>query len=870
MSSRKAFLDCIRAKANAQLDTTKDRISDPVRAEEVKRLKNVTARKLEEYRQVLDEVLSDEGTPAEVRSSAKAAVDSLIETYEIKAAGKARSLVMGQKAGNYIREVAKRGWGPEAAAKGLFWASPELRGSDIPAASQVLSFEDVFRSVRSQHYGRLESAVGIMNDEAKIFFHTRNKEIADEVYKDLFNAAEGKARSSNKAVKSAVDELIKYDIDNVAELRSRGVPIPEGGRKNYIAGKVQHNNVRMSAVSMNDYVTDMMNLYKNGGLNKELIDSTIPGRMSDEKLRIAFEAIYKSETGQELDVVPKSLGTRVASLHKSKEMHRLLEFTNYEAMKKFDSKYGYDNGFEKLTSIIDRNISTIASLDILGSDRASSASQMRASLVRLYGEAGGASFDRNYTQALRHFGTGFRNPLDPNIASNIGGVRSWTSSTLLGKHPIAALTTDWAINLPRTYAKVGRSYFAPLYEGMKNLAARISGNYKEREMVLRLLGGEVESMVMDIQSSFRSTNATGMSKAGGAAYKMVEVASGNRALTKINRRLAATTFANTLAEHIDTGGVYGSSPTIFGSLLNAGGRNATFKSFLEGFGITTSDVLKLKPFLNKKGGLTYVDAAKLPVGDNELRRIYGKLIAAQAALVEQSSPTASAKLASTLSQMKEGGKTRAALIDLHAMFLGYIGSILQNNILPILKAQDNAFNKAKAFAMYTTMLTTAGIITEWLYDLVKGRDPQEISPSLVAKGVLRAGIGGPAMDYAVGMFMPGIGSESLTNSPVLGKLEDITKSTSKIVQGKDGGVHDLIKAAGSMVPGSALWWLETIYKQGIIHHLQEAADPVGTRKADARKRVNEKRIGAQSFVRPDGILPEVVRAPNLENVQPKG
>lgn len=870
MSSRKAFIDCVAAKANAQLDTTKDRISDPAKAEELKKLKNVTATKLQQYRQVLDEILTDEGTPAEIRANAKAAVDGLIESYEIKAAGKARSMLMGQKSASYISEIAKRGWGPETAAKGIFWASPEFRGSDIPAASQVLSFEDVFRSTRSQHYGRLEAAVSIMNDEAKIFFHTQNKEIADEVYKDLFNAGSGKPRSTNKVVKSAVDELIKYDIDNVAELRSRGVPIPEGGRKNYIAGKVQHNNVRLSTVSMGDYVADMMELYKNGGLNKELIDSSIPGKMSDDKLRIAFESIYKAETGQKLDVIPKALGARVASLHKSKEMHRLLEFTNYEAMKKFDSKYGYDNGSEKLTSIIDRNISTLTSLDVFGSDRASSSSQIRAALVKRYGEAGGAAFDSQYDQAIRQFGTGFRNPLDPNTASNISGVRAWTSSTLLGKHFFGALTTDWSINLPRTYARVGRSYFAPLYEGMKNLGARLSGDYAERELALRIMGGEVESMVMDIQNSFRSTNATGIAKAGAAAYKMVEIASGNRLATKINRRLAATTFANTLAEHIDTNGQYGSSPTIFGSLLHTGGRNATFKSFLEGFGITTADVMKLKPYMNKKGGLKFVDASKLPVGDNELRRIYGKLIAAQAALVEQSSPTSSAKVAAALSKMKEGGKFRAGLIDIHAMFLGYIGSMLQNNVLPILRSQGNAFNRAKAFAMYATMLTTAGVITEWLYDLVKGRDPQELSPSLVAKGVLRSGVGGPAMDYAVGMFMPGMGSESVTNSPVLGKLEDITKSTSKIVKGKDGGTHDLIKVAGNMVPGSALWWLETIYKQGIIHHLQEAADPVGTRKADARKRANEKRLGTQSFVQPDDILPEVKRAPNLENIKPKG
>lgn len=866
MSSRQAFLNCIQAKANAQLDTAKDRISDPTKAEELRYLKQMTSTKLSTYRQALSEILDDELSTPELRAHAKQAVDGMIDTFELKAAGKARSFMMGQKGANFIREVAKRSWGPEENASGLFWSAPHLRTSDIAPSAQVLSLEDIYRSTRSQHYGRLDAAVSIMNDEAKIFFHTQNKEMADAVYRDMFDAVNGKPRATNKAVKSASDALIEYDKDMVTELRARGVPIPEGGRKNYVAGKVQHNSMRMAAANEADYVRDMVDLYNSGGINKELIDKAISGPITPAKLEIAFKSIFRSETGQELDVVPKALGTRVAQLHKTKEMHRILEFTDFDSMKKFDSKYGFDNNYEKFTSLVERNVRTLATLDAFGTDRAAAAQQMRASLVRAYGEKGGAAFDRNYMNALKHYGSGFRNPLDPNLSSNIAGVKSFAASSLLGKHPVGALTTDWSINLPRTFSVIGRSYLTPFYEGMKNIASRLTGTYAERKAILRTLGGEVDSMVADIQGSIHTTNATGMSKLGGAAYKMVEVGSGNRLATKITRRLAGTTFANTLSEHIDTGGKFGDTSTLAGALLHSGPKKATFSKFLEGFGVSRDDVLKMKPYLNSKGGMKFVDASMIPVGDNELRRIYTKLIAAQAAVIEQSSPTASAKFSATLGAMKEGGPGRAAAIEIHSQFLAYVSSMLQNNILPLLKSQGSTFSKVKAGAAYTSMLLTAGIMTEWIYDLIKGRDPQPISPTLIAKGFMRAGIGGPAMDFVGSVFLPNQ-KGGLVDSPILDKASDIAKAAKGVATGEKGAASKAIKVAGDMMPGSALWWLETIYKQGLIHHLREMADPAGTRKADARRKANAKSAGTDYWVKP-GL--EVDRGPNLENIKPKG
>lgn len=867
MSSRQAFLNCITAKADAQLDTSKDKISDPVKAEQLKYTKNMTATKLREYQQVLDEILDDSASTPELRAQAKQAVDGMIDTFQVKAAGKARSMLMGQKGANFVKEVAKRAWGPEDGIKGLFWSAPHLRGSTIDAAAQVLSMEDIYNGHAAAAYGRLHKAVSIMNDEAKIFFHTQNKDVADAVFKDMFAAVNGEPRSTNIKVKEAADALINYDKDMVTELRSRGVPIPEGGRKNYVAGRVLHNSQRLSTIAEDDYVRTMANLYNNGGLNKELIDAAIGGTMTPAKLEIAFKSLYRAETGQSLDALPKALGARVASLHKTKEMHRILEFTNFDAMKEFDSKFGFDNNFEKFQSLVERNARTLTALDTFGSDRAASAMKMKNAAIKYYGARGGEIFDREYNLALKHFGTGFKNALDPNTASNISGVKSLTASSLLGKHPVGALTTDWAINLPRTMSTMGRSYFTPFYEGMKNIGARLSGNYADRVEVLKLLGGEMQSLMADMQSSMRSTNATGTAKLGGTAYKMVEVASLNRLMTKTNRRLASVTFANTLGEHIASDGKFGDTSSLFGSFLHNSPKKATFSKFLEGFGVSQSDIQKMKPYLSSKGGIKYVDDDKIPVGDNEIRRIMQKLLAAQADLVERSSPTASARFAAALSEMKSGGPLRAGFIEAHSLFLGYAMSMLHRNILPILKAEGSAFSKVRAGTAYMTMLWTAGIMTEWIYDLIKGRDPQEMTPQLAVKGMMRAGVGGPAMDYLGAFFMPGPSGKNIVDSPIVGKVEDAVKAGIKIAKGKEGGVSDLVKVAGEMMPGSALWWLETIYKQGLLHHLREVADPVGTKESDRRRERAAKKAGTEYFVKP-GL--EVTRAPNLENIKPKG
>lgn len=846
MSTRKAFLDCITAKAEAQLDRTIDKITDPIRSENIKYERNLTKAKLDEYKTALGEVLNESVLPEQVKAQADALVKSYTDSYNARVRANTISIENAGKLQRAINGVALAKAPKEEVVKMAAWSTPSLRESgDIKPRHQFLSLEDSYKAESDFHRMKLAHTYYNISQEAMVFRSAESKAFGDEVTKELFAGAKGQTVSKNADAVRVAKELDKYFDDTVTEMQAYGVDLPGKGMKNYFGTKAWFNQRKILTVPEETFVSSFSRWAQEGKINIERIHQAAGKALTPQELNSFFTAIYREAQG----IYEKSSGApmtkRLTNLHKSRTMSRVIEFTEPEAVKEFDRLLGWDNFYEKVEGAVESNVRILASLKTFGVNRSSVIEAGAVTVARRFGKLAGQEFRANTEKAIKHFGGGFESKLDPNTISNIEGSKRVIASAFLGAHTAYAFFVDSLVNTPRAIARQGGSYFKAIRKGFTDITSQLGDDVVAKEIFQAQAYGEIDNLLAHIQAGVHDTQATGLQKGGSAFYKFVERASFNKLVTTMNRLNVGRDFAVNL-----------------GDAISAKTPDPKFMSFLEGFGVTRDDLIALRPALTKvKNGFTYVDVAKIDVGNRQQTEAIRKIFSARNKSLDAASPSSNHQWSAFIGASTENSKGAQLAARVMNQFMGAVMALIRQNLTPILKAPGGV--KWKALAAYSMMMTTAGVLKLWFDNLRRGEDPEELSSALVLKAFLVSGATGPWGDMVRDAMSRPMGDINVNTGPLIGSAIDVAQLGIEAAMGKEGVAAKAVHKAGSFLPGGNLWWIQTLYKQGLLDHLAEMVDPDGQAKIEKNRQRSRKRRETESFF-------EEGRLPDFENAIPKG
>lgn len=192
----------------------------------------------------------------------------------------------------------------------------------------------------------------------------------------------------------------------------------------------------------------------------------------------------------------------------------------------------------------------------------------------------------------------------------------------------------------------------------------------------------------------------------------------------------------------------------------------------------------------------------------------------------------------------------------------------------------NGYGGVRRYGAVASMLvftTMAGILTNWVRDLLNGKDPRTINPTSeigfknVMSGALTGGALGLYSDFLFAESRPGgNGLIDTLAGPIAGDAASLWTNTygaardmaQQSLTGEDVDSPfepSFVNAVRGMVPGQNFWVTKAASDRILFNQLQEMLDPGYLDRMQARQ---ESQRGTSYWWEPDEMTPE--RAPDLE------
>lgn len=571
-----------------------------------------------------------------------------------------------------------------------------------------------------------------------------------------------------------------------------------------------------------------------------------------------------SDGGTKID--PKAFRGQGRALGNALDNHRFLHYKDAESWLTAQEKYGDGNVFDVLTRHISDMTHKTALVEMFGPNPDMAMRNIQNQAIKLANDEGISQAEiakmkgifKNTVDPMFSVATR-ANPMNPESgwAYAVNTLSNLTTSAVLGGVSLASATGDLA-----TTAVIRKLNGMPMMGGMRHYFDSILTDRELSRQIANSSGWIFDQSINHMYSVERYNNVmnTGAAWSRRVADTVLR-ASGMVPLTTAARYRAQAEFsafmARTAKQEFDT---------------------LPYKQVMERYGITKEDwnaFRSIEPFSPKEGVhlLRPIDIIESKIkGDKTalFRKFQTMLLSEARGMVPDSTTEASVALKGDM----RPDSLRGALLHSFSMYKNFPLTFFQmyGQYAMTTKTAGGRLGFISGLAAATTV---GGAIAVQLNELKSGRDPIPMdNAKFWLKSFMKGGGAGIWGDFLYGATNTfGGGPAETAAGPLVGIVGDaagvVLKEIGDLYNAEDLENYDskfpqrLVDFSHRYVPGSNLWYAQTVFNKLFWEHLENAADPDASEKRQRRAQKQKQTYGNEYYWEQGEPLPE--RGPNFSN-----
>lgn len=793
------FAECIRSALD----------QGAIREDEAERLTRIHADELAAAAQ------RGEADPA---TAAKAAVEKIVTEEEKQALR--RKMLQREKIASLADFVAKqrdeKGGGDVAR---IFEGVIENRNDQLIGLPSVVGRRE---ALLGYAHGRLEQ---FLYDQRRRFTsgQRRNPMRLEAIVDEAFGTSSGDAKAKGflAAWRNTADELV--DAFNAA-----------GGamakRKDYFPQPRDHIG-RMQAAREDGFVQFILqnNIYDRLQMRDPITGSPPSPARFEEILRVSWR---RKVTDGAIDRAPSMQPQGRGALANQRQDERVLIFSSADAWRQYHAAFGEGTVFDAMMDHIHVLARDVATLEVLGPNPNATVTWMRDVIKQEKGRAdvGQPSLYRvkvgdtpktkpdTMLAAMWDVASGTEGDVNK-WALAVQGLRNWLTGALLSKTALTAVAGD-----PFQQAWVRDFAGLPAAKFFRDVTTQIFSTASRREVA------QAGVIFADAMPHLRTdVGGYGLTAASHEMSKWVPdrifMWTGLTPWTNNARRAHAQRFMFHAGDAADR---------TLAQLTNAGGQDAKFARWLQGFGIdeaTWSTIRQATPANHGPAGgmLRPIDVIDSAPGDRTVFDAAMRYSEAIHALMEEATPAGTARARTLLGLNTRKGAIGGEIVRNTTMFLGYPTTVLMSLKYAIAHEASGGAARGMGFAFKTGLtLALGGAAIIQLQALSRGVDLRGVDDAQFwIEAFVKGGGLGFFGDWLIADYKRG-GSETAARlaGPVVGFGADaLSVVFPKAFFGGDEVKHGArgVEFAKRYTP--VPWWIKPATDRLIFDRLQLMADP---------------------------------------------
>lgn len=299
-----------------------------------------------------------------------------------------------------------------------------------------------------------------------------------------------------------------------------------------------------------------------------------------------------------------------------------------------------------------------------------------------------------------------------------------------------------------------------------------------------------------------------------------------------------------------------------------------FVEMMRRYGITADDwdtFRKIKPYEHK--GAKFLrpdDLYQSGMNERQAELLADKFMSMIMVEGKFAVPDSSLRGAAALKGATRAGTFRGEVMNSLAMFKNFPVTLLFTHIRRGM-LQEGFAGKASYLAQFAIGMTLAGAFSVQMKDIVKGRDPRDMTDWKFWAAAFMTGGGGTILaDFLFSdVNRYGGGFEATIGGPLAGTITDATNLTvgnvAELIEGKEtNALPELVRFAKGITPGQSMWWGRLIMDRLMWDQLQREVDPKAYSKWRRHERKLKRDYGQDYWWRPGRTRPD--RPPDAEAI----
>lgn len=837
------------------------RMADPATEGKLKAKTNpqTLAKEIKNFWNVWEELSAREASSGKAidpqeKAIAKQSLDTAMEQFTLRSNEMSHNLAVFERTSKNFEALLDSGLTANKAAEAIMHISPY--GSANSLGGVKAGYASGLRRRLGDLYEKL-------SQEGRYFAAEEDVGFGASVGRALVEAMEGREPSSPD-LKVFVDHLSRLADEAVEGFNQKGLGVTKMDNRGYWL-RADSSHDRLRAMDMDTFLAKSKEMYD--VLDWDKMQDILGTDLRTEGQRnIFFKQYYEDIVMGELTMSEGRLvreasspfkGTTPSKAGRGRQHQRVIHFKNFEGWEKWSQEFGNGGNFgAHINKMVDETSTILAALDIMGTRP----NQVLAAIEGIVSQRNGVQAANRVRQdvvnSYNFFMGRMLSPLSYTAKSWINGLRNSTGASMLGMHPVSALTTEMAGLMPSAHAMLGRPGVAAMMDTIN-----VMNNTKNTEALSRahIFTSEFVNL---IENNWKQDFAVPFERYAKTAYYGVERGSGNGKISATAKKVASHSFEFSVVDFIRTNG----DDLIADVIDDLLPENQTFYNLLRQQGLEKADLLKLSKYIKNVGDegapLHIFDFNDVKLSDPDYK-IISRYFATLEAFKETASPTQStawqartrALEGATGSQVIAGG-TRLAM-----QFMSWPIQMYKMSMEPRL-FRGTALQRMKATASFSSLMIAMGMMDVQLRNLLQGKTLEDPSFELLLKGFARSGaghfIGESILSYMqnnrggfLDRFVP-------VASPVLDTASMAGKHIGRVYNGKFEAAnfgYDVSKILTDLMPGRRLWWVALPLERMMTDQIKKEIDPKAFRTLAKRREKDAKEKGQEFWWKPGQVTP---------------
>jgi len=595
----------------------------------------------------------------------------------------------------------------------------------------------------------------------------------------------------------------------------------------------QHMDANRVAKDRQAWIDYMISAYHSGRVQVWDYEAGAPvdAMTFSEIVSLAYDAIATNGASE----ITPGLMAKLKLANKRLD-HRVFEWTSADAWLWANRRWGTGDGgiYGILTGHVDSIGRDIGLLEVLGPNPDLT---VRTLVDTARQKMVGPLKVKNLEDIYEHVSGRVNNPVSAGLANVAGGVRGWLQSAQLGSAVISSVT-DF-----QTMRQTAKWNALPANRVLSSYLALLRGDANAKARAMRT-GMIAESVIHSVHSALRDQVDETIGGIGGLLANTVLRASGLTKHTDSLRQAFGMEYLGMLAD--EAGKAFDQLPQ---NLRRTLGR----------YGLDADAWNVIRQGVEDFEGMRFVSPAKL---DQMNRRVGSRLMELIETEMDHAVLQPGARERSLMVGSTRRGTFVGEALRTTMQYKSFAVTMLTTHLMRGL-AENGGVGKLGYLVPHMIGLTTLGALSYQMRELVKGRDPMDMTePKFWLRAAAQGGGLGIMGDFLYGAVdRHGMSFYTQTfGGPGAGLLIDTIDLTganiSAISKDEDANFgRDLARFVERYTPGSSLWYARLALDRLLWDNLQRAVDP---RAQDSFRRTEQrarKETGQGYWWRPGQTIP---------------